>query len=142
MPVMSLEFPFEYAQIQGFGRLFYPIVRLGVKTISGWHEFEFLVDTGADLTTLPYHFLPILGLKKSQLRTSFTSGVGGFKVKTWDFNIILKIGAKIIKVAASAVETKDDSTPLLLGRKDIFENKFNLQIDSKRKLTIISENSV
>lgn len=30
--------------------------------------------------------------------------------------------------------------PLLLGRKDIFEEKYNLLLDSKRKLTVISVN--
>lgn len=41
---------------------------------------------------------------------------------------------------ASAVDTKTDSMPLLLGRKDIFESRFNLELDSKHKVTIISKN--
>jgi hypothetical protein len=137
----SSKFPFKYADIKGLGKLFYPIVRLGVKTIAGWHEFDFLVDTGADVTTVPSHFLPILGLKKSDLSTSYTSGVGGFVVKTWEFELILRIRRTVVKIAASAIETKNNCEPLLLGRKDVFEEKFNLLVDSKRKLTIISENS-
>lgn len=31
------------------------------------------------------------------------------------------------------------SLPFLLGRKDIFENTFNLFIDSKKKMTVISK---
>jgi len=54
---MSLEFPFEYADIEGLGRLFYPIIKANLKTINGWQEFEFLVDTGADITTVPSHLL-------------------------------------------------------------------------------------
>ncbi|MBI4225730.1 retroviral-like aspartic protease family protein [Candidatus Roizmanbacteria bacterium] len=137
---MYLEFPFEYAEIEGLGRLFYPIARLAVKTIAGWYDFDFLVDTGADVTTVPSHFLPVLGLKKSNLSTSYTTGVGGFSVKTWDFLLTLKVGETKLRVVASAVETKEDSEPLLLGRKDIFETRFNLFLDSKRKLTVISEN--
>lgn len=140
MLVMSLEFPFEYADIEGFGRLFYPFVRLGVKTTFGWQEFEFLVDTGADITTVPSHLLPVLGLKKSQLMASSTLGVGGYSVKTWDFQLPIRIGNVKLEVHASAVDVKDDAVALLLGRKDIFENKFNLFLNSKRKLTIISQN--
>jgi len=138
---MSFKFPFEYAQIEGIGRLFYPIVHLELKTIYGWREFEFLVDTGADITTVPTHLLPILGLDKSKLTTSSTLGVGGYNIKTWDFKLILKLGTKQLEVKASAVETEVNVIPLLLGRRDVFEEKLNLFLDSKRKLTIISENS-
>lgn len=137
---MSLKFPFEYADVEGIGRLFYPIVRLEIKTISGWHEFDFLVDTGADITTVPTQVLPILGLEKSKLAISNAFGVGGFNLKTWEFDLPIRIGMTELKVAASVVETKENSMPLLLGRKNIFEERFNLFLDSKNKMTVISEN--
>lgn len=137
---MSLEFPFEYVDIEGLGRLFYPIVKLHLKTIRGWREFEFLVDTGADITTVPSHLLPVLGLEKSQLNENSTLGVGGISIKSWDFKMPIKIGKNELLIVCSAVDTKEDSMPLLLGRKDIFENRYNLFLDSKRKITVISEN--
>ncbi|MBI2404809.1 retroviral-like aspartic protease family protein [Candidatus Gottesmanbacteria bacterium] len=136
----SFEFPFEYAQIEGLGKLFYPIVNVQVKTIRGWQEFEFLVDTGADNTTVPSHLLPVLGLKKSQLSQNTTLGVGGISVKTWEFSMPIKLEKTEVFIHCSAVETKHDSMPLLLGRKDVFEERFNLLIDSKRKVTVITEN--
>jgi len=138
---MSFRFPFEYAHIPGIGRLFYPIVRFNIKTIAGWQEFEFLVDTGADITTVPVHLLPVLGLKKSELSINSTLGIGGYSIKTWDFKMDLKLGKIEFSVYTSAIETEDSSIPLLLGRKDIFEEKFNLLLDSKRKVTIVSENT-
>ena len=138
---MFLEFPFEYAYIKGLGRLFYPIVKLDLKTINGWREFEFLVDTGADITTVPSHLLPVLGLKKSRLHANNTSGVGGISIKSWDFKMPIKLGNKELLIACSAVDTKEDSMPLLLGRKDVFESHYNLLLDSKQKITVISENS-
>ena len=138
---MSLEYPFEYADIEGLGRLFYPIIHVGIKTIFGWQDFEFLVDTGADITTVPSHLLTVLGLKKSELRVSSTLGVSGFNVKTWEFKLQLRIGKKELEASASAVDTKYDSIALLLGRKDIFEDQFNLLLDSRKKVTIISENT-
>lgn len=140
MPNTSLAFPFEYADIEGLGRLFYPIIRVELKTINGWREFEFLVDTGADITTVPSHLLPVLGIKKSKLSVSNTTGVGGILVKAWEFQIPIRLGTKEISIHCSAVETVSDSMPLLLGRKDIFEAKYNLLLDSKRKITVISAN--
>lgn len=138
---MSLEFPFEYVEIEGLGKLFYPIIQLEIKTISGWADFAFLVDTGADITTVPSHLLPVLGLKKSQLTTSSTLGVGGYSIKTWEFSLPIRLGKRELTVAASAVDTQEDSLALLLGRKDVFEEEFNLFLDSKRKITVISSNS-
>lgn len=137
---MSLKFPFEYAEIKGLGRLFYPMVKVQLKTTIGWREFEFLVDTGADITTVPSHLLPVLGLNKTKLAINTTLGVGGISIKTWEFQIPIKLDDKETVIRCSAVEIRDDSMPLLLGRKDIFEEKYNLFLDSQRKLTVISEN--
>lgn len=138
---MSLEFPFEYAYIEGLGKLFYPIVKAKLKTINGWREFEFLIDTGADITTVPSHLLPVLGIELSKLAQNKTLGVGGFTVKTWDFQTYLQLGDREIQIQCSAVVSRHDSMPLLLGRKDIFEAKFNLFLDSRRKVTVISGNN-
>lgn len=137
---MSLEFPFEYADIVSLGRLFYPIIKAKLKTTKGWLEFDFLVDTGADITTIPSHILPVLGLHKSNLSQNTTIGVGGIEVMTWEFRLPIRLGKEELNVYCSAVETHNDSMPLLLGRKDIFENKFNLFLDSKKKMTVISKN--
>lgn len=140
MSNMSLKFPFEYADIEGLGRLFYPVVKVQLKTTNGWQEFEFLVDTGADITTAPSHLLPVLGLEKIKLHLNNTFGVGGISIKSWDFRMPIKLGNKELLIACSAVDAKEDSMPLLLGRKDIFEKDYNLLLDSKRKITVISEN--
>lgn len=138
---MSFEFPFEYADIPGFGRLFYPIVRIDLYTVEGWQQFEFLIDTGADITTVPAHLLPVLGIEKKALKPSRTLGVGGFSVETFEFRLRMRLGKKDHTIAASAVESQTDAMPLLLGRKDVFEELYNLYLDSKRKVTVIIENA-
>jgi len=120
--------------------LFYPMVKFELKTIYGWKEFEFLVDTGADVTTVPSHILPVLGIKKSQLKVSTTLGVGGIKIKTWEFKLPVRMDNAEILVAATAVDVEEISIPLLLGRKDIFEERFNLLLDSENKIVVIEEN--
>jgi len=137
---MSLKFPFEYAEIEGLGKLFYPIVKLELKTVYGWKEFDFLVDTGADVTTIPLQLLLVLGIDKKKLKAGETLGVGGIKVKTWEFKFPVKIGNSEFEIMATAVDSKEDSMPLLLGRKDIFEERFNLILDSKNKIVELQEN--
>ena len=47
---------------------------------------------------------------------------------------------KQIKILCSAVDSEVETTPLLLGKKDIFEKKYNLLLDSRRKVTVLTEN--
>lgn len=137
---MFLKFPFEYAEIESLGVLFYPTVQLDLKTIYGYKEFNFLVDTGADITTFPSHVLPALGIKKEDLKVSQTLGVGGIKVKTYEFKLPIKFEGLEMSINATAVDMDENSMPLLLGRKDVFENVFSLEIDSKNKFTVLKKN--
>lgn len=137
---MYLKFPFEYAQIKGLGLLFYPIVNLSLQTVYGLRKFDFLVDTGADVTTLPSHILPMLGVDKNKLKTSITLGVGGIKVKTYEFKLPIFFDKEKLIISATAVDSDGRTMPFLLGRKDIFESKFSLELDSKNKTTIIKSN--
>lgn len=136
---MSLKFPFAYAKVESLGLLFYPIIQISLKTIFGWKKFDFLVDTGADLTTLPFTAVSFLGINLTNLKKSKTKGVGGISVPTWDLKMPIKIGKKKLKIHASI--TKDRITPFLLGRKDIFEERFSLILDSKKRMTILELNS-
>lgn len=138
VPDTSLEFPFAYTRVKSLGLLFYPIIQVSLKTVFDWKEFDFLVDTGADLTTLPVGAASFLGVDLKKLKRSKTQGVGGIWVSTWDLLIPIRIGEEELKIHASI--TKDDQTPFLLGRKDIFERKFSLIIDAKRKMTILRKN--
>ena len=45
-----------------------------------------------------------------------------------------------MSVSATAVDVDGSSMPLLLGRKDIFESKFSLEINSKQKITVLKAN--
>lgn len=137
---MSFEFPFEYAKIPKLGLLFYPFVRIELKTLAGWQQFEFLVDTGADVTTLPQALLPALGFDNSKLKSSETLGVGGIRVKTLELRLPVRLGNAEFVIHASAVDAREDAMPLLLGRKDFFESRFSLFLDSKRKITVITAN--
>ena len=138
---MSLIFPFVYAEVESLGQLFYPFVRVSLKTIYNWQEFDFLVDTGADVTTLPKTMLSVLGIDEGSLKRQKTQGVGGIWVETFEIKLPLRIGSDEFFMRASIVDTEEEGLPFLLGRKDIFEKRFSLTIDSKRKITILKKNT-
>ena len=137
---MSLVFPFEYAEVESFGKLFYPFVRVSVKTIYDWQEFDFLVDTGADVTTLPKTMISVLGINIKLLDKQKTQGVGGIWVETFKTIIPIRIGRDEFSIHVSITNTEEEGLPFLLGKKDIFEKKFSLEIDSKNNVTILKKN--
>lgn len=137
-PNTSLEFPFYYAQVESLGKLFYPVIQIKVHTRFGWQNFDFLVDTGADVTTIPYPIARTLGVDIKSLSQSKTQGVGGIKVDTWNLNMPIIIGDDQFEIHASI--TVGNTTPPLLGKKDILDGRYNLTIDSVRKLTILKRN--
>ena len=139
---MSLEFPFVYAEVESLGTIFYPFVQASLKTIYGWQEFDFLVDTGADVTTLPKNTLSILGIKSQSLKKQKTQGVGGMFIETFETYIPIRIGDEEFSIHTSITDTEEESLPFLLGRKDIFEKRFSLVIDSKRKVTMLKKNRI
>lgn len=133
-----LEFPFYFAEVEQLGKLFYPIVYIQLKTHFGWQKFDFLVDTGADVTTLPYSFARTLGIDINKLSRGNTQGIGGIMVNTWNLSIPIMIGNDEFTIHASIV--KGNAIPPLLGKKDIFDKRYSLMIDSKRCLTAIHKN--
>lgn len=139
---MSLIFPFVYAEVESLGKLFYPFVRVSLKTIYNWQEFDFLVDTGADVTTLPKTILPVFNINEKSLKRQKTQGVGGIWVETFEITLPIRIDSDEFLIHASITNTEEESLPFLLGRKDIFEKRFSLEIDSKRKLTMLKKNAL
>lgn len=138
---MSLIFPFVYAEVESLGKLFYPFVRVSIKTIYKWQDFDFFVDTGADVTTLPKTMLSVLGINKRSLKRQKTQGVGGIWVETFEITLPVRIGSDEFLIHASIVNTEEEGLPFLLGRKDVFEKRFSLEIDSRNKVTIIKKNT-
>lgn len=135
---MSLEFPLYFVKVEDLGVLFYPIIRIKLKTIFGWKTYNFLVDTGADVTTVPYPIALTLGVDVKKLPQAQTQGVGGISVATYRSSIAIMVGPDVFPITVSI--TKDNSTPPLLGKKDIFDRRYSLIVDSKNSKTILRKN--
>lgn len=123
----SLSFPFRYE-----GPSFVPLARIGLKTRDGEVDYDFLVDTGADFTTLPKYMAVRLGLDLNSLKRSSASGLGGYTVKTWLTKLDLILGDGVtVNVKVSI--TNENSTPFLLGRADLLDVLYGWNFDAKTK---------
>lgn len=124
-------FPFQYSAIPYIGRIFIPIIPIRLKTVNGVAKFNFLVDTGADLTTLPHFMASRLGIDLSKKKQSVAEGLGGFRVKTWLVKVDLIFPDDKLTVRASI--TDENSTPFLLGRVDLLDVIYSWNFDAELK---------
>lgn len=134
----SLVFPFHFAEVERLGKLFYPIIQVQLKTLWGWQTFDFLVDTGADITTLPSFAFALFGFKKDALTKSTTYGLAGIAVDTWSAQIPVRLGTWQFPIQTAV--TGENTTPLLLGKKDVFDTRFSLHLDSVKQQTVLVNN--
>lgn len=100
-----------------------PIIPLGIWTADGLKFYDFLVDSGADLTLLPKSLAIEIGIDLKRCPLSQTQGVEGRGTKIYHSKIKIFIGQwnHVIRCAFAG----HDHIPPLLGRLDVF-SKYNI----------------
>lgn len=128
---MSISFPYALKEIEE-GTIPSPIATLPVKTVFGRQNFDFLVDSGADTTTLPLIWASLFGFKKENSKRTWIGGVEGRKIAGYPSRIEIGFNKKFIKIRCLFVES--NIIPLL-GRLDVWNN-FSILFDNKIKETV------
>ncbi len=134
----NIIFPFEYETLPEIGKVFFPNIKIGLETINGIVKYNFIVDTGADLTTLPKHMAYRLGVDLKKAKRSVAQGLGGHTVQTWLIKLKLLLSPQI-SVFVRASITDENSTPFLLGRADLLDKFFSWNFDCKKKKIIFEK---
>lgn len=117
------------------GNLVVPQVTLEVDTPTGYKDVPFLLDSGADGTSLPIHpYLDILGVKLNLKEKTTIGGVKGRGVTAYPTKLKFKLGKTIFLLRCYFIASKVDP---LLGRLD-FWDRFSISFDNKKQLTVIS----
>lgn len=114
-----------------------PIATVFLQNASGgWYKFHPYIDSGADITLLPYHIGIAIGLDPKKFKTQTLGGVGGSS-KVIYTRVKMRIGSKelLVRVAWAQVE----GIPPLLGRADIF-SEFKITFDEKKGEITFEEN--
>lgn len=129
-------FTFPYlTKISDTGDLLNPIVKIPVKTNAGWQKLWFLVDSGADTTTLTLSLAKKLGLNINLGSKTILFGIGERKVGAYSGSVILQMGGNDYKVRCFFMDAED--SVLLLGRLDVFD-KFSITFDPKKRIIIFN----
>ena len=116
------------------GEIKRPIAEVYIKSKDGaWIEFHPFIDSGADVTLLPYSFGLMLGLDKNIGDIKELKGVRGIGVPVIITRVHLKIGE--IELESRVAWALIEEAPPLLGRLDIFD-KFNITFKEKEEKII------
>lgn len=106
-----------------------------LNTSGEWIELHPYIDSGADITLLPFSFGKLLGWKKSGKRRERIGGIAG-AIEVFNISCKVKIGGKKFAIKAAWAQTEE--VPALLGRADVFD-KFDVMFRQRRKEIIFRD---
>jgi len=115
---------------QDLGNVFEPVIILPVKTASSFQDWEFLIDSGAVISSLPSDWAEKTGQDLAFLKRSTFRGFGGKTSFAYQGEMLVRLGEEEIKLPV--VFTEASGTKSLLGRKGFFEN-YSLYFNHKDK---------
>jgi len=130
-----LTIPYQQTLYKHFGNAINPQVSLLVKTITGYQEMEFLVDSGAVVSALPKTAAEELGIDLTSLPRITIEGFAGQKTFAYKGEMVMKIGSQ--EETIPVVFSENPQANNILGRIGFFD-KFNVEFNAKSQEIIIS----
>ena len=100
-----------------------------------WIELHPYIDSGADITLVPYSFGKLLGFSKVFGAKEKIGGIGG-SIQVIPVKWQIKIGNKILKTLVGWAQ--NENVPALLGRQEIFDT-YEICFKQKEKLITFKE---
>jgi hypothetical protein len=132
---MRVEFPFVEEKANIVPTVLRPLAR--VKLIHGSMELtaDMYVDSGADITLIPYSAGIALGFSlKPEDEIRRIGGVGGGKISIVVRRIKMRINGEELNVRVAWCMSED--VPLILGRLDVFD-RFNVLFEDGKKTVFL-----
>jgi len=132
---MSISYPYAVKRIEE-GLLVDPRIVMEIKTRFGFIRVKFLVDSGADVTTLPLSPYAILfEFQKNPARKTTIGGVEGGRVIAHPHELTMRLGKDEMRIRCYLIESRVDP---LLGRLD-FWSRYSINFDNKLKATFLTK---
>ena len=131
------KFPYRFKRID-FGTIPEPLVQVKLQAKYGWQPIWFLVDTGADTTTITVELARILGLNYNSQKKTKLSGIGSQSSYGYPGELTVKLNDEDEALTIRAYFLESDKNLLLLGRIDIFKH-FNILFDNKNQQTVFAK---
>ncbi len=123
--------PMENVNWKDIGSVFEPIIEVPVKTESGYQKWEFLIDSGAVISSLPREWAEKTGKDIDMMKRSTFKGFGGVTSFAYQGEMTVLLGEE--EVDLPVVFTEASSTKSLLGRSGFFQN-YSVYFNHKDKM--------
>lgn len=130
-----LTIPYQQTLYKHFGNAINPQVKLPVKTVKGYKETEFLIDSGAVVSALPKTMAEDLGVDLTTLPRITIEGFAGQKTFAYKGEFVVKIGKE--EVAIPVVFSENPQANNILGRIGFFD-QFSIKFDAVTQQITIS----
>ena len=119
-----IEFPFERRASKRFGQILKPIIPVRVIGPGRGVNIFMLLDSGADISLIPYSVGETLGLELDMANRSEVQGIGEGSVPYILSQVRLKI--ENVEISVRIGWALIEEIPFILGRLDVFQ-KFAIE---------------
>jgi hypothetical protein len=131
---VSIEFPLK-DEFTTYGPLATPLIRLAYSTRYGWQDGWFLIDTGADFTTVPESLAEVVGIDLRACPKESIMGIEGHLIPARVGSLTLLFGGESFPIRCHFL--KSERTPYLLGRMDVF-SRFNIFFNNRSRRVVFT----
>jgi len=115
-----LKVPLKSSQYQSIGETYEPVLGILLKLPEGFQKYDFLLDSGAAISSLPYEMAEKLEFDITTLpRIAFT-GYGNSTTFAYQGSMTIQVGES--ESLIPVVFTETTGSKFLIGRKGFFEN--------------------
>lgn len=131
---MRIEFPFVEEKANIVPTILRPLARVKLINENMETTADMYVDSGADITLIPYSVGIALGFSlKPEDEIRRIGGVGGGKISVVVRRVKMRIGSMELNVRVAWCVSED--VPLILGRLDVF-NKFDILFKEREEKVV------
>lgn len=130
--------PYKNTLYESFGFVQEPKVTVPLKTISGYTETTFLLDSGAVVSTLPLQAAHDTGVDLSRAKRITLQGFSGVPAFAYLDKITIQFGDHDFEFPATFTES--NSTTYILGRKGLFDD-FTINFNHEDRVITITGKS-
>lgn len=130
-PTLVLKIPLGMRLWTDIGSVIEPILQVPVRTLSGFVKTEFILDSGAVISSLPRDWADKTGKDLALAKRISFKGFGNTISFAYQSDMTVQLGNE--QVVLPVVFTESEGTRSLLGRKGLFE-QYSIFFDHTNKM--------
>jgi len=130
-PTVILRIPLGLRQWTDIGAVIEPVLSLPVQTSAGFTNTEFVLDSGAVISSLPREWAEKIGRDLAFAKRISFKGFGNTVSFAYQSDMTVRLGGE--PVSLPVVFTESEGTRALLGRKGLFD-QYSILFDHTAKV--------